>query len=127
MGVKNTLRVDNAKFTRNKKTGQITQVTVSGGFSDANTNDVSLLTNPLNIAVGSQTFTIPAGNFKNTKDKFTCSKVNTGNGIAAVTFDFNKDTFTLTIKNTSFAAAAGDTVFGITFASFSATDVVTLP
>jgi predicted secreted protein len=127
MGVKNSLLVYKPKFTRDKNTSQITQVAVSGGFSDENVNDMGLLTNPLNITVGSQTFTIPSGNFKNTtRGKFTCSKVDTSNGIAAVTFDFNKCTFTLTIKNTNFPAA-GTTNFDIAFASFSGSDVVTLP
>jgi hypothetical protein len=127
MDARNSLRVDKSKFTRNKKTSNITQVAVSGGFSDENINDASLLTNPLNITVGSQIFTIPAGKFKNTKGKFTCSKVDTSKGIAAATFDFNKCTFTLTIKNTNFAAAAGTTEFDIGFASFSGSDEVTLP
>jgi hypothetical protein len=125
MGVKNSLRVDKSKFT--KKSGNITQVGVSGGFSDKNVNDANLLTNPLDITVGSQTFTIPAGKFKNTKGKFTCSKVDTSNGIAAATFDFNKCTFTLTIKNTSFTAGPGTTNFDIDFASFSEGAEVSLP
>ena len=125
MGVKNSLRVDKPKFT--KKSDVITQLAISGGFSVEDINDANLVTNQLDITVGSQTFTIPAGKFKNTKNKFTCSKVDTSKGIAAVTFDFNKCTFTLTIKNTSFTAAAGDTVFEIAFASFSGSDEVTLP
>jgi hypothetical protein len=125
MGVKNSLRVDKPKFT--KKSGVITQVAVSGGFSDKDVNDANMLTNPLDINIGSQTFTIPASNFKNTKKgKFTCSNVDTSNGIASATFDFNKCTFTLTIKNTNFTAAAGDKDFGIAFASFSESDLVTL-
>ena len=84
--------------------------------------------NPLDVNVGSHKFTIPAGNFKNTKGKFTCSKVTLSGGeIAAATFDFNKNTFTLTIKNTNFIAAAGETVLGIGFDSFSGSDKVTLP
>ena len=41
MGVKNSLRVDKSKFT--KKSGKITQVTVSGGFSEKNANDMNWL------------------------------------------------------------------------------------
>ncbi|MGD0551782.1 MAG: C10 family peptidase [Sedimentisphaerales bacterium] len=120
MGIKNSLRVDKSKFTRDKNTGNITQVAVSGGFSDENVDDVALLTNPLNITVGSQTFTIPAGSFKSTtKGRFTCSKVDTSNGIAAVTFDFNKCTFTLTIKNTNFAVAASTVPFNMEFGDFN--------
>jgi hypothetical protein len=127
MDVKNSLRVDKSKFTRNKTTTNITQVVVSGGFSVANLNDANLVTSPLDINVGSQTFTIPAHNFKSAKGKFTCSKVDTSKGIAASTFDFNKCTFTLTIKNTNFAAASGTADLDIAFASFSGSDEVTLP
>ncbi len=126
MGVKDSLRVDKSKFTN--KSGAITKLVVSGGFSDKNANDTDLLTNPLDVnIIGSQAFTIPGGNFKNTKGKFTCSKVDTSNGIASATFDYSKCTFTLTIKNTNFTAASGETVFGIDFASFSGSDKVTLP
>jgi hypothetical protein len=126
MGIKNSLRVDKPKFTRDK-TGNITRVAVSGGFSDENVNDMGLLTNPLNITVGPQTFTIPAGSFKNTKGKFTCSKVDTSNGIAYATFDFNKCTFTLTIKNTDFTADAGTMPFNVEFGGFSGSDDISLP
>jgi hypothetical protein len=120
MGVKNYLQVDKSKLTRNKKTGQITKVTVSGGFSDENSNDVSLLTNPLNITVGSQTFTIPADTFKNTKGKFTCSKVKLAGGeIAAATFDFNKCTFTLTTKGTKITDPKGTVEFKMEFGEFN--------
>ncbi len=129
VGVKNSLRVDNSKFTRDKNTGNITQVAVSGGFSDKNVNDANLLIYRLNITLGSQTFTIPPNTFKNAKGKFTCSNVTLSGGeIAAATFDFNKCTFILTIKNTDFAADAGITDFGIIFGGFSVSDdVVTLP
>ncbi|MGD0573038.1 MAG: C10 family peptidase [Sedimentisphaerales bacterium] len=133
MGVQNSLRVDKQKFTRDKNTSYITQVAVSGGFSDKNANDVNLLSYQLNITVGSQTFKIPAGNFKDTNGKFTCSNVKLYDvssnllGIAAATFDFNKGVFTLTIKKTDFPADAGVTDFGIVFGGFSGSDVVTLP
>jgi hypothetical protein len=58
MGVKNSLRVDKSRFTRDKKTNQITQVAVSGGFSVEDLNDANLVTNPFDVTVGSQTFTI---------------------------------------------------------------------
>ncbi len=133
MGVKDSLRVDKSKLTRNKNTKNITQLAVSGGFSVADLNDANLVTNPLDVNIGSQTFTIPAHNFKNAKGKFTCSKVKLYDssdnltGIAAATFDFNKCTFTLTIKKTNFAATTGTTDFGIAFGGFSGSDEVTLP
>jgi hypothetical protein len=127
MGVKDSLRVDNPKFT--KTSGFVTQVVASGGFSVKNINDEDMATHSFSVTVGPQTFTIPEGGFKAGKNKFTCSKVklyDSSNliGIASATFDFNKCTFTLTIKNTKFAVAAGETVLGIDFASFSGRDVV---
>ncbi len=130
MGVKNSLRVDGKpKFTKKSGATTITQVSVSGGFSVGNLSDANMATHSFTVTVGSsQTFTILSGNFKNTqKGKFTCSNVDISNGIASATFDFNKCTFTLTIKNTNFTAASGETVFEIDFASFSGSDEVTLP
>ncbi|MGA2094350.1 MAG: GLUG motif-containing protein, partial [Sedimentisphaerales bacterium] len=130
MGVKNSLRVDKSKFT--KKLGVITQLSVSGGFSVGDLDDANMAKNPFEVVVGSQTFTVPTGSFKANKkgDKFTCSKVQVDapqNGITTATFDFNKCTFTLTIKNTNFAADAGNEDFEITFADFTGTDEITLP
>jgi hypothetical protein len=128
MGVKNSLRVDKSKFTRDRKTGYITQVSVSGGFSVVDINDANLVTNLLDVNVGSQTFTIQAGNFKNTRGKFACSKVTLSGGeIAAATFDTKKCTFTLTIKNTNFAAASGAAVFNMEFGDFNEGEEVLLP
>jgi hypothetical protein len=124
MGVKNSLRVDKSKFT--KKSGNVTHIAVSGEFSDKDANDANLLTS-LDINVGSTTFTIPAGNFKNTKGKFTCSNVSITGGVASATFDFNKCTFTLTIKNTSFPADSGTADFKLEFGDFSESDDVVLP
>jgi hypothetical protein len=132
MGVADSLRVDKSKLTRNKTTSRITQLTVSGGFSVGNLSDANMADNNSVVELAGQTFTIPKGNFKAGKNKFTCSKVNlydgaTLIGIATATFDFNKCIFTLTIKSTDFPAASGTTNFDIAFASFSGSDVVTLP
>ncbi|MGA2679453.1 MAG: GLUG motif-containing protein [Sedimentisphaerales bacterium] len=131
MGVKDSLRVDKSKFTRDRNTYNITKVAIRGGFSDKNVNDTNLVNNPLDITVGSHTFTIPADNFDKVKRKFTCSKVKlydgaTLIGIATATFDFSKCTFSLTIKNTNFIDS-GTVDFDIDFATFSGSDEVTLP
>jgi hypothetical protein len=128
MGVKNSLRVDKSKFTRNKTSHNITQFTVSGGFSVGNLNDANMADNDFPVW-SSQTFTIPAGSFKANKsgNKFTCSNVSITGGVASAAFDFNKCTFTLTLKNTNFAESSGDKYFEIDFASFSGSDEVTLP
>ena len=128
MGVKNSLRVDKSKFTRNRSTGNITQVAVSGGFSAISIDDANLITNQLDITVGSQTFTVPIGKFKNTKGKFTCSKVSLSGGeIAAATFDFNKCTFILTIKGTKITDPKGDADFKMVFGGFNKDATVSLP
>jgi hypothetical protein len=127
MGVNNSLRVDKSKFTRDKKTGNITQVAVSGGFSVKETG-MDMTANSFSVTIGSQTFTIPAGKFVPSKGKFTCSKVALSGGeIAAATFDFNKCTFTLTIKGTKITDTAGSADFKVEFGEFSEGAEVSLP
>jgi hypothetical protein len=128
MGVKNSLRVDKSKFTRDRDTNNITRIAVSGGFSVEDLNDANMADNDFAVGLAGQPFTIPAGSFKPGKNKFSCSKiVLSGNEIASAAFDFNKCTFTLTIKNTNFTADPGSTELDIDFASFNGSDEVSLP
>jgi hypothetical protein len=124
MGVKNSLQVnDKPKFI--KKSGVITQVAVSGGFSVK--KPIDMTANPFSVRIGTQTFMIPAGKFKNTKGKFTCSKVKLAGGeVAAATFDTNKCTFTLTIKGTNITDK-GAAKFKMEFGSFGESVDVSLP
>jgi sugar lactone lactonase YvrE len=127
MGITDSLRVDKSKFTN--KSGSITQFTVSGGFSveHPDVNMTNRTSEDLVVTLGTQTFTIPANNLKAGKGKFTCSKANVNEGgIATATFDFNKCTFTLTIKNVDITSS-GTENFDIAFAGFSGSDEVTLP
>jgi len=127
MGVANSLRVDKSKFTCDKKTGNIIRVAISGGFSVGRVDLADLVAYPLYATVGSQTFTMPAGVFKNSKSKFTCSKVLLPDGeIAAATFDFNKCVFKLTIKNTEITDS-GDAKLNVAFKGFSENADVFLP
>jgi hypothetical protein len=125
MGVKNSMRVDKTKFTRNKKTGLITQVAVKGGFSVKNAIDMTA--NSFSVGIGTQTFAIPADTFKNTKGKFTCSKVKLAGGIVAATFDTHKCTFTLTIKGTKITDPKGAAAFKMEFGGFSEGAEISLP
>jgi hypothetical protein len=132
MDVKNSLRVDKSKFTRNTISGNITQVAVKGGFSAGNLDDANMATHSFSVTIGSQTLTIPIGSFKANKkgDKFTCSKSPVdapGAGAVTAAFDFKKGAFTLTIKGTAITDAAGTADFIVDFASFSGNDEVTLP
>jgi hypothetical protein len=128
MGIANSLRIDKSKFTRDRSTDNITSIAVSGGFSVEDVNDSNMADNDFTVGLAGQTFTIPAGSFKNNKGKFSCLKITlSGSEIAAATFDFNKCTWTLTIKNTNFVAASGSTELDIDFASFSGSDEVSLP
>jgi len=130
MGVKNSLRVDKSKFTRDHKTGNITQAVIKGGFSVENINNVNLTTNTFDVTVGSQTFTIPKGKFIANKkgDRFSCARILLPDGeVAAATFDFNKCTFALTIKGMKITDAAGDADFKLEFGSFIEGADVLLP
>ncbi len=126
-GAANSLRVDKSKFTI--KSDNITQFTVSGGFSVANLSDANLAGNDFSVWTAGQTFTVPSGNFKANKkgDKFTCSNVSITGGVASATFDFTKCTFTLTIKNTSFAASSGESYLEIGFDGFDESDNILIP
>jgi hypothetical protein len=127
MGVSNTLRIDKSKFKHDKKRGNITCIAVSGGFSVANTNDANLAENGLDISLSSLNFTIPGADFKFSKGRFSCTKVLLPDGeIAAATFDFNKCTFALTIKNTKITKS-GNAKLNVAFGKFSTGADVVLP
>jgi hypothetical protein len=120
-GVKNALRVD-FKPKRN-------QLLVTGGFAVANTdvNMTNRVSQGLVVTLGSQTFTIPANKLVAGSGKFTCSKAElTEGGVATASFDFNKCSFTLMIKNVGITSS-GDTNLRIEFAGFSESVPVTLP
>jgi hypothetical protein len=133
-GVKNVLRVDKCTVKKGKKLPNTDQLTASGGFTVANPdpNMNNWITDDLVVTLGTQTFTVPAVNLKTGKGKFSCTKAVTDTtsggdaGVVAATFDFNKCSFTLTIKNTAITAT-GDVDFGVSFAAFDETDNVTLP
>lgn len=128
MGVKNSVRVDKTKITRDKNTGSITKVIVSGGFSVKDINDANLAAKPFVVTVGSQTYMIPAKTFKNTRGRSACSKVKLPGGeIAAAIFDFNKSMFTLTIKGTKITDSAVTADFKMEFGKFSEDAEVSLP
>ena len=123
MGVKNSLRVDKIRAKR----GSSGQLSVTGGFAVANT-DVNMADPNLVVGLASQIFTIPAGNFKETKNGFACSNVRLlEDGLATANFDFKRCIFTLAIKNAGITADAGDANFSIEFADFSESTLVALP
>jgi hypothetical protein len=118
MGVKSSLRVDTITVKRSAKP-RGGQLTVKGGFAVADTT-VNMVNEALSITLGSQTFTIPAGKFKTGTGKFTCSKITLSDGsVAAASFNFNTCAFSLTIKNTTVTAGAGNVNLGVSFAGFN--------
>jgi hypothetical protein len=121
MGVKNSLRVDKIKVKYSSKINS-DQLTVSGGFSAASveTTEANLVDSVFDVNLAGQSFSIPAKSFKGKKGKFTCSnvKLDDGVGIAAATFDFNKCTFAITIKNTSIDYPGDTSQFAIQCADF---------
>jgi hypothetical protein len=129
MGVNDTLRIDKITVKRSTKSNG-DQLVVKGGFAVLDTS-VNMAVNPLVLTLnssGSQTFTIPAGNFKAGKAGFNCSKVGlTEGGVATASFDFSKGSFTLTIKNTKITAGAGSAGLRLTFAGFNEIEQVDVP
>jgi hypothetical protein len=128
MGVKDSLRIDKSKFTRDRNTDNVTQIAISGGFSVEDLNDANMVDADFVVGLAGQTFTIPLGSFKPGKNKFSCSRIVLlpGGEIAAAAFDFSKCAFTLTIKNTNFAADHSSAELDIDFAGFSGDASVSL-
>ena len=127
--VRNVLRVDKCTVKQNNKKANSDQLSVSGAFAveDPNVSMADRISAGLLITLDTQTFTIPAG-LKAGTGKFSCTKANvTEGGIAAATFDFNKCSFTLIIKNTNIPTGLGDVDFGVSFAGFNESDEVALP
>lgn len=122
LGIKNTLRIDSCKVTRGKNT---LSLKASIAVEDANVN---LAETDVTVTLDSQTFTIPAGSFAASKNKFICknASVNEG-GLATGTFDANRCSFLLTIKETRITAQSGYVNLGIKFADFDESGLVYLP
>jgi|GEM_PF-6243242 len=129
-GVKNVLRVDKCQVKQNNKKSDSDQLTASGGFAveNADANMADRVSEDLVVTLDTQLFTIPKSALKAGKGKFTCSKAEvTGGGVAAASFDFNKCSFTLTIKNANIPVISGTVDFGAAFADYNEVDLVTLP
>jgi hypothetical protein len=127
-GVKNVLRVDKCTVKQAKK-ANTDQLTVSGAFTveDPNMSMANRISAGLVVTLGTQTFTVPVDKLKPGKGKFSCTKANAApSGTVSATFDFNRCSFTLTIKNTAITAA-GNVDFGVQFTGFDESDEVTLP
>lgn len=133
--VMDVLSADKCTLKQGKIPGSNTdQLMVSGGFTvkdpsmtmDDRTADDLVIT----LDSGTQTFTVLADNLIPGKGKFTCTKadVDEDDSVATATFDFNKCSFTLTIKNTDINdALTDDVLFGISFAGFDESDNISLP
>jgi hypothetical protein len=128
MGVRNSLRVDQLKVKYSYKKDS-DSFTVKGGFAVQDV-DMNMAANPFCASLGKQFFTIPANKFKLTNSRYSCSNVKLQGiaGIASAIFDFNKCTFTLTIKNTTIDANPGDSAkFSLDCAGFIEFDDVKIP
>jgi hypothetical protein len=123
MGVKDSLRVDKIAVKRSTQPTN-DKLTVNGGFAVADTT-VNMVNEALSITLGSQTFTIPAGSFKAGNNKFSCSKITLSDGSSAsASFNFKTCVFSLTIKNTTVTAGAGNVNLGVVFAGFNEVEQV---
>jgi hypothetical protein len=122
LGVKNTLRINSCKIARGKDK---LSLKAAIAVEDANVN---LAETDVAVTLDSQTFTIPAGSFAASKNKFVCKNadVNEG-GLATGTFDANRCSFLLTIKETRITSQSEYVNLGIKFADFDESGLVYLP
>jgi len=129
MGVKYSLKVDKCQVKPGNKKPNTDQLLVKGSFTveDTDVNMANRVREGLVVILGTQTFTIPTNELKAGKGKFTCSKAEvTGGGIAMASFDFNKCSFMLTIRNTNITASSGTVDFGVAFTGYSQIRQITL-
>jgi hypothetical protein len=77
--------------------------------------------NDVVLKLGSQTFTLPAKNFKPSGKsgyKYVCTDIKIPGGIASATFDFGKGTFNISIKNTEINPSTGKVSLTLTIGGF---------
>jgi hypothetical protein len=121
-GVKNTLRIDSCKVTRGKDKLSL-KAAIAVKDTNVNLADVNVV-----VTLDSQTFTIPVGGFVASKNKFACKNAAVSEGgFATGTFDANRCSFSLTIKETNVTAQSGYVNLGIKFADFNEYRLVYLP
>ena len=122
LGIKNKLRIDKCKVSRDKDKLSV-KAALAVEDSDINLADVNFV-----VTLDSQTFTISAGSFVATNNKFICKDADVSvGGLATGTFDVNNCSFKLTIKQTSVTAPSGYQLLGINFADFNESGLVYLP
>jgi hypothetical protein len=129
MGVKCSLKVDKCRVKPGNKKPNTDQLLVNGSFTvkDTGLDMTNRVSEGIVVILGTQTFTIPTNELKAGNGKFTCSNAEiTEGGIALASFDFNKCSFTLTIRNTNITASSGTIDFGVAFAGYSQIRQITL-
>ncbi|MBN2019610.1 MAG: hypothetical protein JW749_05235 [Sedimentisphaerales bacterium] len=100
-------------------------------LADINDSEPNLVSYDLNIGWGEQTFTVPAGNFTaKTGHRYKCSKIisDADDGLITASFDLNKCTFSLSVKEAdSLDVSIDDEIpFRISVADFNETADVNL-
>jgi hypothetical protein len=123
-----TLRITKAKA----KTGKTDSFTVRGEIAVEAVDSIDLTDEEMVISWGdTQTFTIPAGSFRQTRASarvYKCSKVVIDDGaIASCKFDLDKCRFNISIKNACLDVTSGAVDFGISFADFDESATLDLP
>lgn len=105
-GLADNLTIEKELFKSGTAVG-MDMLSVSGTFT-LQAGDPGMPTQPLVIALGAQTFSVPASAFASKKTGvYTCTNVKdtvSGNAIISATLDFNKCTFTVLMKNSNILA-----------------------
>jgi hypothetical protein len=123
-----TLRITKAKA----KAGTTDSFAVKGEIAVETVDTIDLTDEEMVISWGdTQTFTIPAGSFRQTRATarvYKCSKVMIDDGaIATCKFDLDKCKFNISIKNAYLDETSGAVDFGISFADFDESATLYLP
>jgi len=123
LGVSNCLRLGRSKFTSNQSGDSLT---ISGDIAVQDTS-VDLTATDVVISWANYQETIPAGLItrQGTANTFSYkAPKGTNSGVQSTRFDFEKCTFSLTLKNTAVQTGDLPAAFGVAFGSFNETVTV---
>ena len=108
MGVKDSLDVLKVSG-KNGTTPGTDSVSISGTFTiDGYINPAS----PVEITLGSDTFTVPGAQFLVSNGVYSCKSFNSGDGFVTAKFDTVKCTYSISIQNAA-VSGSGNVAFGI--------------
>jgi len=121
VGVENALRVTKCKFTAGPAGGNSDSLSVEGELAVQNTS-ADMTSSGVTITWGTYSVTIPPSNLVRVGDKWSFKyqkPQSTAIAVSSASFDLEKCTFKIAIKNDAIGNQGSPVSFGLTFGSFN--------